>query len=262
MIDWNLLGIEPTNDVSTIKRAYALKSKEYHPEEQPEKFQQLHSSYKEAVAKARKSRKVTGETSLYQTCQNTAEAKRNSADSGFSSSFTSEKQSLEQNENVSDTFQEKIESTTENDIFDKIDTEIKMRQAGIKDKIDSLLKMFDAAFSYQNTLKISYAVNEIKENEDFKKYKDDSMFIKALCEYLKSKNYRLKTLTFLYVLYDLDDESTNCGKYDEMLEIINEQVQIESAEKTKRRKRIIQAAAVTASATVIILRLLISNDVL
>ena len=33
---WSMLGLEePTRDISAVKRAYARKSREYHPEEDP-----------------------------------------------------------------------------------------------------------------------------------------------------------------------------------------------------------------------------------
>ena len=35
---WTALGLEPTKDVSAIKRAYAEKAKTCHPEEDPEGF--------------------------------------------------------------------------------------------------------------------------------------------------------------------------------------------------------------------------------
>lgn len=38
---WEILGIEPTSDKKTIKRAYAKLLKQYHPEENPEKFKQI-----------------------------------------------------------------------------------------------------------------------------------------------------------------------------------------------------------------------------
>ena len=37
---WEILGIEPTSDKKTIKRAYAKLLKQYHPEENPEEFKQ------------------------------------------------------------------------------------------------------------------------------------------------------------------------------------------------------------------------------
>lgn len=46
---WNILDIEPTTDKRTIKRAYAKMAARYHPEEQPEKFQQVYDAYEQAL---------------------------------------------------------------------------------------------------------------------------------------------------------------------------------------------------------------------
>ena len=46
---WEILGIERTNDKKTIKRAYAKKSREVHPEEHPEEFKRLHEAYEYAL---------------------------------------------------------------------------------------------------------------------------------------------------------------------------------------------------------------------
>lgn len=51
---WQILGIEKTDDMHMVKKAYARKSKIYHPETHPEEFQQLHNAYKEALAIIRK----------------------------------------------------------------------------------------------------------------------------------------------------------------------------------------------------------------
>lgn len=45
-----VLGIEPTTEKKKIKRAYAAKSREFHPEEHPEEFQRIHDAYEEALA--------------------------------------------------------------------------------------------------------------------------------------------------------------------------------------------------------------------
>ena len=45
---WSVLELEPTQDVSAIKRAYAGKARECHPEEDPEGFQRLHEAYQQA----------------------------------------------------------------------------------------------------------------------------------------------------------------------------------------------------------------------
>lgn len=53
MNNWEILGIEPTDDIEVIKNAYARKSRIYHPETNPEEFQQLHRAYKAIVTRLR-----------------------------------------------------------------------------------------------------------------------------------------------------------------------------------------------------------------
>lgn len=46
---WEILGIPPTADIIVIKRAYADRAKEWHPEEHPEEFKRLRNAYQTAV---------------------------------------------------------------------------------------------------------------------------------------------------------------------------------------------------------------------
>lgn len=46
---WEILGIPPTTDIVTIKKAYADRAKEWHPEEHPEEFKRLCNAYQTAV---------------------------------------------------------------------------------------------------------------------------------------------------------------------------------------------------------------------
>ena len=41
---WEILNIEPTKDKAAIKRAYALLARKYNPEDEPEKYQELHEA--------------------------------------------------------------------------------------------------------------------------------------------------------------------------------------------------------------------------
>lgn len=50
---WSLLGINPTGDVVLIRRAYVAQLKSFHPEEDPEGFQQLRSAYEIALKEAK-----------------------------------------------------------------------------------------------------------------------------------------------------------------------------------------------------------------
>lgn len=52
MNHWELLEIEPTGDSRIIKKAYAAKLKECHPEDNPEGFMQLQEAYKRALRQA------------------------------------------------------------------------------------------------------------------------------------------------------------------------------------------------------------------
>lgn len=49
MNTWQILQIEPTTDLWAIKKAYAKRSREVHPEEKPEEFIQLHEAYQNAL---------------------------------------------------------------------------------------------------------------------------------------------------------------------------------------------------------------------
>lgn len=46
---WSILGLEPTRDVSAIKRAYAGKIRTCHPEDDPEGFMRLREAYQAAL---------------------------------------------------------------------------------------------------------------------------------------------------------------------------------------------------------------------
>ncbi len=50
---WSILEIEPTDDVRSIKSAYAKKLKIYHPEDDPEGYQQLREAYDSAIKLAK-----------------------------------------------------------------------------------------------------------------------------------------------------------------------------------------------------------------
>lgn len=61
---WEILGIEPTSDKKTIKRAYAKLLKQYHPEENPEKFQQIQAAYQHCLHSDQEIESVTYEQNI------------------------------------------------------------------------------------------------------------------------------------------------------------------------------------------------------
>ncbi|WP_172197418.1 J domain-containing protein [Saccharibacillus qingshengii] len=61
---WSMLGIEPTSEIKAIKRAYARRLKECHPEENPEGFQRIRQSYEMALEEAKRLAEPGGSASL------------------------------------------------------------------------------------------------------------------------------------------------------------------------------------------------------
>ncbi len=47
---WRLLGIPRGSNANSIRKAYAAKIKQFHPEEHPEEFKQLNEAYRQAIA--------------------------------------------------------------------------------------------------------------------------------------------------------------------------------------------------------------------
>lgn len=54
---WDMLGITPTRDKRVIKKAYAARVKEIHPEEKPEEFQALYKAYQAALERVKNAEK-------------------------------------------------------------------------------------------------------------------------------------------------------------------------------------------------------------
>ncbi|WP_088833228.1 J domain-containing protein [Paenibacillus tyrfis] len=56
---WEILGIDPTHEISAIKKAYAAKLKIHHPEDDPTGYQQLREAYDQAIKLAKRQQKQT-----------------------------------------------------------------------------------------------------------------------------------------------------------------------------------------------------------
>ena len=71
MNKWEILGIEPTHDVKLIRRRYAELVRLYHPEDQPEIYQQIVEAYQSALREARskKARQESGRSAASSTQQ-------------------------------------------------------------------------------------------------------------------------------------------------------------------------------------------------
>jgi hypothetical protein len=59
---WDILDIQPTNDISIIKKAYAQKLKLYHPEDDPVGYQRLREAYDYAIKFSKLHHRLAPET--------------------------------------------------------------------------------------------------------------------------------------------------------------------------------------------------------
>ena len=104
MNKWEILGIEPTHDVKLIRRRYAELVRLYHPEDQPEIYQQIVEAYQSALREARskKTRQESGRSEASSTQQLNEQENRATNSATNSLDF----ESLESEEKT-----EKVEST-------------------------------------------------------------------------------------------------------------------------------------------------------
>jgi len=104
MNKWEILGIEPTHDVKLIRRRYAELVRLYHPEDQPEIYQQIVEAYQSALREARskKTRQESGRSEASFTQQLNEQENKTTNSATNSLDF----ESLESEEKT-----EKVEST-------------------------------------------------------------------------------------------------------------------------------------------------------
>ena len=104
MNKWEILGIEPTHDVKLIRRRYAELVRLYHPEDQPEIYQQIVEAYQSALREARsnRTRQESGRSEDSSTQQLNEQENRTKSSATNSLDF----ESLESEEKT-----EKVEST-------------------------------------------------------------------------------------------------------------------------------------------------------
>jgi len=94
MNHWDVLGIEPTNDCSLIRKAYAHKLKEFHPELDPSGYQTLREAYDRVF-------RLANETIFKEEYLRKSKLDNANVESGCDTSFEDAECAVPQNDNVS-----------------------------------------------------------------------------------------------------------------------------------------------------------------
>ncbi len=176
---WTILQIEPTKELKKIKHAYAVLTKQYHPEDNPEKFEEIQEAYQRAVAYAKDNSLVSlnpnipltdSQMDMFQT-----EETSSSPDDG--------------DDGETDDYYENLFESHKEEMQDKI------REQGMffKHKISFLVLNSEVG-----TLK---AWRDVLRREEFKLAVYDTSFICELTNYLKDYGVSIEILFEIYYYF-------------------------------------------------------------
>lgn len=178
---WEELGIERTDNMREIKRAYAAKLKLVHPEEHPKEFQELHEAYKLAlnIAKYHSNMPKRQDPPAAEKIEKSPVAEK--AEQGNVFDFTSS----------GDKSDEEANDDTVNNREKQFDFDKAIRRNALKhdnevmEKAEIVLK--NAADLYNKKLFVSKKNwIEIFNSDTVEEIRYEPIFIRELCRFLKS----------------------------------------------------------------------------
>lgn len=179
MTVWEILNIEPTQDKKAIRKAYAILSKQYHPEENPEKFQEIYQAYQQALQ-------------LIVSANKGEDIRREQTISGVASS--------DEEENKSSSLLDRLEKQEQE----------KKRKIWQDGPMDVLIELFSSAKTRNKQQKWQ----EFFLSDKFLEYQFNTVFVDSLIDYMQEQsyckidqlpNYFLTELAISYgVSYDLN----------------------------------------------------------
>ena len=206
---WEILGIEATTEIKVIKKAYAKRSKEIHPEDHPEEFMQLHDAYEQAMAFA----------------------KHQDIQSSFVSSDIIEKTPKEINEESNEfDFDALFEEAT---YLNQKQTE--SLRISVLEKISILLKKMT---SYTKWL-------EFTQEPDFIYIAEDSKFINNLYHLISKRTISSEANTAFYKFYtEVEKPSKDIKK---LLNLLNQQMENRRAKTNKNLHKICVIVAIAVA---------------
>lgn len=182
---YRILGLEPGCSPEEIKEAYAALSKQYHPEEEPEKFQEIHEAY---VTLTRRNRRGSVQNVHYAEEQ-MQEPKESQTKFNF--------------ENVSlDSETEKVEPEKEYDFEDAMQKAQQQEQAKLHELALEAAAEFKilASPKYNSNLKAYRTLFEDKKYESIIRRAD---FLEKLCDVLEESKLKKNIYDYIIDFYRL-----------------------------------------------------------
>ncbi len=178
---WDTLGIERTTDQRKIKRSYARLVAKYHPEEYPEKFQEIHQAYERALRYARFCREREEEKKQLQNVQ-----------ADIASKKQEQRKSLQSNS---------VDFKSYNWIAGEPEEKV----------IRRLLHQVEYLMYSENVIQVE-AWERILQSEEFQKYYLEPSFYKPLCRLLNKVKYHIEIAETIIQNLDLNELQRRYGE--------------------------------------------------
>lgn len=184
---WTILQIEPTKDLKIIKHAYAVLTKQYHPEDDPEKFEEIQEAYQRAVAYAKDNSQVLMNLNI--PLSNSQMDMFQTVKTGSSSDDGNDEKTDDGNDDETDDYYESLFESHKEEMQDKI----KEQGMFFKHKISFLVLNSEIG-----TLK---AWRDVLRREEFKLAVYDTTFICELTNYLRNYGVPVEILFEIYYYF-------------------------------------------------------------
>lgn len=243
---WQVLGIKPTNNLKVIKKAYAAKSREVHPEEHPEEFRLLHDSYETALTLAKTYKFDADEAGNRQAEEVSEPAKMSKAteptedNDFFAAADSAEIHEPERKDNifrivdktkVPDTPDDSEKSDTENFKDTNIDFDAVLENADeehakkVIAATKAVMTSLEKAVSYPKEKERKKAVNNVILSNYFKECCDIPFFAHALTEFVKSHQDLTDAFygpVFMALHFDVLETREQKGMYEELYSVFSQ----------------------------------------
>lgn len=239
MDEWKLLGIKPTDDIKIIKRAYAAKSKEVHPEEHPEEFRALHEAYETALSFARTYKKFAQETNAVKATEAETDEKpveENAGDSSDDAADTADSFNIDFDEAIEAADEKPTEenagdnSDNKDDGFnvdfdEVIEAADKERIKKIVFSTESVMISLERAVSLPTEKEKHDAVINVLNSKFFHEYGCIPYFANRLTEFVKSHPDLTDAFYFpVYIAlqFDILETREQKGIYEELYSVFSQ----------------------------------------